>query len=63
MAASLHHEIRRGLEGSITRQSWEGLKDMLEDLKRLPLSHPDVYRNRTLNRNPRYVAQSLKHLL
>ena len=52
MAASLHHEIRRGLEGS----SWEGLKDMLEDLKRLPLGHPDIYRKRTLNRNPRYVT-------
>ena len=36
-------------------QTWEGLIEMLEDLKKLPLDHPDVCRNRTLNRNPRFV--------
>ena len=56
MAASLHHQIRRGWEGFGSSQTWEGLIDMLEDLKNLPLSHPNVYRNRTLNRNPRYVT-------
>ena len=29
---------------------------MMEDLKNLPLGHPDVYRNRTLNWNPRFVT-------
>ena len=56
MAASLHHEIRRGGEGFGSGQTWEGLNDLMEDLKKLPLEHPDIYRNRTLNRNPRYVT-------
>ena len=57
MAASQHHQImmRRQLLGN--RQTWEGLTDLLEDLKNLPLDHPDVYRNRTLNRNPRFVIK------
>ena len=55
MAASLHHHIRRGWEGFGSRQSWEGLITMLEELRKLPLDHPDVYRNRTLNRNPRFA--------
>ena len=64
MAASLHHQIRRGWEGFGSRQSWEDLTEMLEDLRKLPLDHPDICRNRTLNRNPRFVIPLivLKHL-
>ena len=42
-------------------QTWEGLIEMLEDLKKLPLDHPDVCRNRTLNRNPRFVINITLH--
>ena len=49
MAAFQHHQIRRGWEGFGSSQTWDGLIEMLEDLKKLPLDHPDVCRN------PRFV--------
>ena len=62
MAASQH--IIGSWAGFGRSQTWEGLKDMLEELKHFvlespepALSHPNVYRNRTLNRNPRFVIK------
>ena len=42
MASSLHHQME-------DNQSWEDLTEMLEDLREMPLDHPDVTRNMTLN--------------
>merc|ERR1719219_260835 len=59
MAASLHHQNRKSWEGFGSRQTWDGLTEMLDDLRKLPLDHPDVYRNRTLNSNPSLMAAFL----
>ena len=67
MAASQHLEdidIIGSWVGFGRSQTWEGLKDMLKELRHFvpespepgsSLDHPNVYRNRTLNKNPRFL--------